>query len=63
MGAGIYDAGTKVSVEAVANKGYEFGEWSDGDTFPTREVTMNEDVTLTATFKPVNNTDEGGLGA
>jgi len=50
-------------VEAVANKGYEFGEWSDGDTFPTREVTMNENVTLTATFKPVNNTDEGGLGA
>ena len=50
-------------MEAVANKGYEFGEWSDGDTFPTREVTMNEDVTFTVTFKPVNNTDEGGLGA
>ena len=70
-GAGTYDAGTQVSVEAIPNEGYKFDSWSDGDTFPTRDVTMNEDVTLTATFKPVKNTDEsgdhttdeGGLGA
>ena len=74
-GAGTYDAGTEVSVEALANDGYEFSEWSDGDNFPTRKVTMNEDVTFTAIFKPVQNTeqganqntdqntDEGGLGA
>ena len=70
-GAGTYDAGTQVSVEAIPNEGYKFDSWSDGDTFPTREVTMNEDMTLTATFAPVENTaeggdqntDEGGLGA
>ena len=70
-GAGTYDAGTRVSVEAIPNEGYEFAEWEDGDSFPTRSVTMNEDMTLTATFKPVQNTaeggdqntDEGGLGA
>ena len=70
-GAGTYDAGTKVEVNAVANEGYEFSQWDDGDNFPTRNVTMNEDMTLTATFKPVKNTeqggdqntDEGGLGA
>ena len=70
-GAGTYDAGTQVSVEAIPNEGYEFSQWEDGDNFPTRNVTMNEDMTLTATFKPVenteqggdHNTDEGGLGA
>ena len=70
-GAGTYDAGTKVSVEATPNEGYKFVVWDDGDSFPTREVTMNEDMTLTATFAPVENTaeggdqntDEGGLGA
>ena len=70
-GAGTYDAGTQVDVEAVPNEGYKFSQWDDGDNFPTRNVTMNEDMTLTATFKPVKNTeqggdqntDEGGLGA
>ena len=59
-GAGTYDAGTKVEVNAVANEGYEFSQWDDGDNFPTRNVTMNEDMTLTATFKPVDNTEQGG---
>ncbi len=70
-GAGIYDTGTLVDVEAIPNEGYEFSQWDDGDNFPSRKVTMNEDMTLTATFKPVknteqggdHNTDEGGLGA
>ena len=70
-GAGTYDAGTEVSVKAIPNEGYEFSEWEDGDNFPTRTVTVNEDTTLMATFKPKENTaesgdkntDEGGLGA
>ena len=69
-GAGTYDAGTQVSVEAIPNEGYKFVGWDDGDDFPTRTVTVNEDVTLTATFAPEDNTaesgdqntDEGGLG-
>ena len=59
-GAGTYDAGTQVDVEAIANEGYEFSGWDDGDDFPSRKVTMNEDMTLTATFKPVDNTEQGG---
>ena len=70
-GAGIYDAGTTVSVEAKPNEGYKFVGWDDGETFASRTVTMDNDVTLTATFAPVentaeggdHNTDEGGLGA
>ena len=70
-GVGIYDAGTEVSVKAIPNEGYEFVDWEDGETFASRTVTMNEDMTLMATFKAVknteeggdHNTDEGGLGA
>ena len=70
-GAGIYDAGTQVSVEAIPNEGYKFVGWDDGETFASRTVTMDNDMTLTATFAPVENTaeggdkntDEGGLGA
>ena len=59
-GAGTYDAGTEVEVKAIPNEGYEFSEWEDGDNFPSRKVTMNEDMTLMATFKPVDNTEQGG---
>ena len=59
-GAGIYDAGTEVSVKAIPNEGYEFVDWDDGETFASRTVTMDNDMTLTATFKPVENTAEGG---
>ena len=70
-GAGTYDAGTEVEVKATPNEGYKFVDWEDGDSFPTRKVTVNEDVTLMATFAPLenteqggdHNTDEGGLGA
>ena len=70
-GAGTYDAGTRVSVEAIPNEGYKFVGWDDGETFASRTVTMDNDMTLKATFAPVqktdeggdHNTDEGGLGA
>ena len=70
-GADTYDAGTEVEVKAIPNEGYKFVDWEDGDSFPTRKVTVNEDVTLMATFAPLenteqggdHNTDEGGLGA
>ena len=56
-GAGQYDDGTEASVTAVANSGYTFQEWSDGDTNASRTVTMNADISLTALFKT-----EGGGG-
>ena len=59
-GAGTYDAGTEVEVKATPNEGYEFVDWEDGETFASRTVTVNEDMTLMATFKPVENTAEGG---
>ena len=50
-GGGEYEAGTQTTVTAVANSGYQFKQWSDGNTSATRSVTVNSNLTLTATFE------------
>ena len=50
-GGGEYEAGTQATVTAVANSGYQFKQWSDGNTSATRSVTVNSNLTLTATFE------------
>ncbi len=50
--AGVYDAGTPVQVEAVADAGWEFSGWSGdltGSANPAL-ITMDADKTVTATF-------------
>ena len=49
-GSGTYDYGTKVTIEAIADKGYHFEKWSDGNTENPRKITVTEDMTLTAEF-------------
>ena len=46
----LYDEGTVVTVTAVADEGYAFSQWSDGNTETTRKVTMDKDYVLQATF-------------
>ena len=50
-GGGEYEAGTQATVTAVVNSGYQFKQWSDGNTSATRSVTVNSNLTLTATFE------------
>lgn len=50
-GGGEYEAGTQATVTAVANSGYQFKQWSDGNTSATHSVTVNSNLTLTATFE------------
>jgi len=50
-GGGTYAAGTVVTIKATANLGYGFVKWSDGDTNATRNIVVNSDIALTATFK------------
>ena len=51
-GGGSYAAGTEVELKAVANSGYKFKQWSDGDLNATRTYTTTaEAVTLTAEFE------------
>lgn len=49
-GGGIYDYGTKVTLKATPSDGYHFVKWSDGDTNPTRTVTVTRSYTYVAVF-------------
>ncbi len=50
LGAGVYMSGSQIAVSAIANYGYHFTMWSDGDTNNPRTLTVTSDTTLTATF-------------
>ena len=65
-GSGKYAAGTQVTISAVANSGYTFTRWSDGNTSASRQLTVDKDYTLQAVFtaNAGGGGDEGpGLGA
>ena len=47
-GGGTYNEGTTVEISCVPNTGYYFVRWSDGNTNATRQITITEDITLTA---------------
>ena len=51
-GAGTYNAGTQVNIQATANTGYQFDHWSgdlSGSANPTT-ILMNSNKTVTANF-------------
>ena len=45
-----YEYGTNVSISAIANTGYKFNMWSDGNTDNPRIITVVADVEYTALF-------------
>ena len=51
-GSGIYYSGDYVTITATPNTGYHFVEWSDGNGDDTRELYLQSDTTLFATFAP-----------
>lgn len=42
--------GTQVTIYAERNSGYQFDKWSDGSTEETRVITVNQNMSLTASF-------------
>lgn len=55
-GAGVYEAGTIVSIDAAANPGFAFLNWSDGDEVLSLEAPFSfempeNDLSLTANFE------------
>lgn len=52
-GGGTYAAGTKVTISATANDGYEFTKWSDNNTNASREIILNSSLNLTAYFSKI----------
>jgi len=50
IGGGTYNYGTIISITAIANTGYHFVQWSDGDTNAMRTIIVTDNVFYTATF-------------
>lgn len=44
-------SGTVLTIEGTGNTGYDFDEWSDGNTDNPRTITVTGDLTLTASFE------------
>ena len=49
-GTGTYEAGSVITLTAVANNGYTFDHWSDNVTQNPRTVTVNSNLNFTAYF-------------
>jgi hypothetical protein len=49
-GAGTYKRDTTITLTAIPNKGYQFNEWSDGNTDNPRQIIVTKDETYTAIF-------------
>ena len=50
-GGGTYNAGTSVTISAMANSGYHFTQWNDGNTNATRTVIVTGNATYIASFE------------
>jgi len=48
---GTYTFGSTVTIAAEADRFYEFDEWSDGNQDNPREVTLDRNITLAASFR------------
>ena len=51
-GGGTYDYGTTATLTATAVEHYHFARWNDGNTDNPRTVTVEDNATYTAEFKP-----------
>ena len=69
LGQGIYDYLSEQTIIAVADYGYHFSMWSDGDTNNPRVLTITQDTSLYAIFEKNNyyivgipdNTEKGNV--
>jgi len=51
-GDGVYDYGTRITLTAIPNSGYEFKQWSNGLTYNPYRFTVVSDLNLEAEFVP-----------
>ena len=56
-GGGTYNAGSTVTISAMAYNGYQFVQWNDGNTNASRTITVTGDATYIATFEATNGID------
>lgn len=55
-GGGTYQQNVNATIEAIANKGFRFIKWNDGNTENPRTVKVSEDMAFTATFEIIRHT-------
>lgn len=55
-GGGTYDSMITISIEAIANEGYEFDSWNDGNIENPRKVITGRNETYVAKFKKIKST-------
>ena len=55
-GGGYYASGASRTITATPNSGFRFVQWNDGNTNASRSVTLNSNLTYTATFEPLSST-------
>jgi uncharacterized repeat protein (TIGR02543 family) len=51
-GVGTFEAGTSITLHAIAEQGYTFNRWQDGSTTNPRPVTVTDNLHFTAIFTP-----------
>lgn len=51
-GAGTYDLGAEAILTAIANEGYSFVSWSDGNIDNPRVIIVNDNIELSVKFSP-----------
>lgn len=51
-GGGTYNYGQTILLNATPSQGYHFTAWNDGDTVNPRVITVESNLSLTATFAP-----------
>jgi hypothetical protein len=51
-GGGNYDYQSNRTIRAMANTGYHFTQWNDGDANNNRTITLTQDTSFTAYFAP-----------
>lgn len=51
-GGGTFTYGQNTFIAAMPNVGYDFVQWNDGETTPTRSILVTDNMTFTAQFAP-----------
>ena len=52
---GTYESGTSITITATPESGFQFQGWSNGSTSNPLTIILNESVSLTAQFSPIQN--------
>ena len=63
-GGGTFTRGSRIEIKATPKSGYAFDKWSDGNTSATRQITVSQNLSLTASFirSTGSGTDSAGGG-